>query len=434
MKNRNKFLISVMLLVNAITGCRDFDYSEIIPTTVPVIENISFNPSTGLQYGDSVTISASLSDKIQLSTLEVSIEINSEIVSSSVFRTKGTTVTWNGKMYIPLIKGVNDGPVRFRFTLTNVQGGTSSEEQEVNVVRPDFNELYLRFADGTTLLMSPDPSMPYVYVTDSASFSTSLLAKVLSHTDYSGFTWVKGEEEIVLGDEFSPFISLNDPTIIPYRVAFDAFNFRLFFIGEQLPSVKIAGVTMLPGSDGLFHGSILLSKNQILSFEGINNPIGALDPDFFTLSGQDVLFTAESGTYAIAYDPLKNFILVELENASFPDALWVTGTGMGKPTGAAQTTSGWGWDNPYQYFFCKRTGEKTFEITLYLSDGNFKFFKEKGWGGGEFRLDTGFDYISPGFVTNSDGNYVQTGEPGVYHLIIELDNEGSYRFMAQKID
>lgn len=424
----------VMIPFIFITACRDFDYSEIQPSTKPVIQNIGFTPAAGLRYGDSVTVSANLSDKVQLSTLEISLVVNNEIVSTSVFRTKGTSVQFSEKLLIPLSKGATEGPVTFQFTLTNVKGGTTLAEEHLNVGRPEFSVLYLRFADGSTIEMHPDPVTENVFVTDSGSFSNSFLGKVLSSPDYSGFTWVQGEDGITLGNEFGPFISLNDPTVMPHRIAFDAVNFRLFFIGDLLPSVKIAGVILLPAADGLFRGSVSLSKSQVVSFEGISNPTGAIDPDFFTPSGQNILFTSESGTYVLAYDPAKNFILVEQENVSFPDGLWVTGTGMGKPAPAGQTTSWWGWDNPYQYFFCKKSGEKTFKITLYMSEANFKFFKEKGWGGGEFRLDTGFDYISPGFTSNQDGNYVQTCEAGVYHLIIELSNEGSYRFMAQKIN
>jgi len=423
----------VISLILAMSGCRDFDYSEIVPSTKPVINSISFDPSAGVLYGDSVTLLASVQDKTPLSTLQVEIVINDEVVNDQSIRTKGQAVQVSQKLFIPLVKGAEDGSVTMNFTLTNVEGGETTFEQQIAIQRPQFDTLYLRMSDGSTLTMTKDPENSHLYQTEEGTFSSSITAKVLSKIDYSGFNWVGGDDGIILGDEFSSFITLNDPTVIPHRIVFDVVDFRLFFTGEQLPSVNIAGTILLPGSDGLFRGTISLTNRQEVTSEGIDNFTGAIDPDFFSLSDGKVYFEGASGQYIIAYDKTKNFILVEQANMSFPNALWVCGEGMGKPVSLGQTTSGWGWDNAYQYFFCNKVDDYTYELTVYLSGGNFKFFKEKGWGGGEFRLDTGFDYISPEFTSNGDGNYVLTSDPGIYRLIIELKTEGHYRFLAQKI-
>src|SRR5512145_2176609 len=108
MKHNYIFLLPLILLT-LLNSCRDQDYNELSPSTTPVIQSTGFEPSSGVAYGDSVTLVADLQDEVPLSTLKVQVIINDEVVHYEIIRTAGPSVQLNKQLPIPFVADAEPG-------------------------------------------------------------------------------------------------------------------------------------------------------------------------------------------------------------------------------------------------------------------------------------------------------------------------------------
>jgi len=187
--------------------------------------------------------------------------------------------------------------------------------------------------------------------------------------------------------------------------------------GKQMTLETIGGIQY-------FTLTTPFSANGTVEFSGINDLANALNPDFFSdISGNKAQFTGPAGSYRLAYNPENGFMYIDQPGATFPDALWVTGTGMGFAKEPYQTTTSWGFDTPQQCIFCKKVEDGIFQVTFYTDGFNMKFYHINTWDQGE-ENSSGYT-LTPGDLlqSTSDGNWESGAAltPGVYRITINVN-------------
>lgn len=171
-----------------------------------------------------------------------------------------------------------------------------------------------------------------------------------------------------------------------------------------------------------------INKGDDVVFGNFGGISEVLQADFFDIKSDvegRATFTGESGEYDIYYDASHGAVYVANPSASFPDALWITGSGYGHPSGVPANS--WQMAAP-NAIMCKKVAENIFESTVYLSDNfDIKTFKALDWG-----AEAGSNVFTPFpqsaidklFYATEEGNAHTTGDfkpgpgfvPGKYTL------------------
>lgn len=171
-------------------------------------------------------------------------------------------------------------------------------------------------------------------------------------------------------------------------------------IGEEAP----------PAFEATFDGTALemvgadtykvektFTQGQTINVTGISD-LGSwwIDPDFFTLQGNQLTFLPIAGKYRVTANTALKYFVVEgmigdalaTLQADGSGAVWVIGDGVGKPSVWENHV---GWDTSKGLCMAP-VGNKKYQLTVvagqtvYTDYINFKFFHQKDWGG-EFKND-----------------------------------------------
>ena len=101
----------------------------------------------------------------------------------------------------------------------------------------------------------------------------------------------------------------------------------------------------------------------------------------------------------------------------FPEALWICGTGFGRPSAPYEVTSSWNWNTPFDYAPARLVSDGVYQVTIYgqNTDGgsgfgtlDFKFFYKRGWWDAAHEIDAAqYTVTAPFFGRTDDGKYRQ---------------------------
>ena len=200
------------------------------------------------------------------------------------------------------------------------------------------------------------------------------------------------------------------------------------------PSQSIGGVAVEGGKVELS-----LTKGQTIELVGIEQT--AVDIDWFKGSGNSLTFLGPDGDYRILVQEgfLKVIPLTDGETAVFPNAIWVIGTGAGKPQGREP---GWNTGESADIPLLK-VADKTYKVTLYMTSPNFKLFEQPNWGDdntGErvwlknrYAAINGNGYLD---IPNADGNFAAGSafEEGWYTITcVDTDGTGALEVTVDKM-
>lgn len=178
---------------------------------------------------------------------------------------------------------------------------------------------------------------------------------------------------------------------------------------------------------------ITLAKGQNIAVTGIDLAAIWLDPDYFkAVDSGNLKFNAADGDYRIVYAdnwikamPLADGELATYENAK---ALWIIGTGIGKPSAAGAP----GWSTGSMDLPLALVGENTYQLTGEVVAGkDFKIFGQANWGAewgyanyGTVELGD-VAYLGGGSDGGDNGNiYIKEGVEG-YYTFTFIDRDGT---------
>ena len=429
---KNYILIMIVLAAFAFTACNDNNDNE---------KNLG-NPTIELQnqvsqafFGDSLAFTATVSDKVPLSTLKVDLYFGEEIVSSATIRTKENG-DYTGKIYIPFYVNIPNGTATLEYTLTNTHLGKVVKDVNLPISRPDFPYLILVSSDGTQYPMI-QTGIEYVYSATASFPSSDMLAyiKTPAYGD-NGNELTFGWDGSAINQGLTDNIPFASPVGGVYSITFNTQTYE----AAPFLSVKINGTEMTRSGDN-FTADLDLTPGQALDISGIGNiQDWWIDPDWFTTSGDNsqLTFKAISGKYRITADFANEWFRVEVMSGDDlatlqPDgsgAIWVIGDNIGKPS--LDNLVGWNTDNG---LCLVPEGAGKYHITLVAGTTvdaasiNFKFFYQKGWGG-EFDSPaltsaSSLVFVGDGAAQDYQGNTRDNGNLG---LLQALETGATYVF------
>ncbi|MCD7936968.1 MAG: DUF5125 domain-containing protein [Tannerellaceae bacterium] len=415
---RYKFLTVWAILSVVLFACDDDD--DVNPGN-PVIADIESAASA--HFGDSISFSAHVADdQVPLSTLKAYLYYGEEVVQEVVIRTK-TAGTYTGKIFAPFYANIPNGTATLRFALQNINMTISNVDKDIALSRPDFPYLTLETQDGEEYRMERTSLYNYAVT---AVFPQELKAfihapKVGENGSPITFGWLSGKIQED-AESWIPFSSEEDGE---YTVHF---NTQTYAAGPFI-TLTFAGEEMVMTDTDMYMVDVNLKQNEEIEVTGIpRREEWWIDPDFFkeTEDG-NFIFQPADGKYRVWADfKLKYFKVEALDGdnlATLKDngtgALWLLGDGAGKPS--ISNAPGWGGN---EGLLIPSIGDKKFRIsfvageTISISEINFKFFFQKGWGG-EFTnatLTTNSDIVFIGDGSGEDGDPLKR-DPGNLGLV-----------------
>ncbi len=141
-------------------------------------------------------------------------------------------------------------------------------------------------------------------------------------------------------------------------------NDGIFINGAKAgPSITFANqtLTLVEGNYFLYEGTMRLTKDQLVSAQGIDLKTAYCDPDVFTGAGNaNWTVIRESGDYLVRIDPFLGFIYVRNE-AGYPDVLYLDGWCWGKSDVDAHV-----WDPNTRMTLYRVGTSNVYEGTMYI--------------------------------------------------------------------
>jgi hypothetical protein len=457
MKNIH-YIIIILALVFA-SSCQDSEFRTHYPESFPSLTaSVAEN---SIQYGDSITLTADVSDTNPLSTLEVKIAVSNRLIISESIRTKGNTASITKKYHIPFGVGMPDKEkVKVYLTAINVEG-FKTEMLIDNTIgnRPEIQNLYLIPSTITSGLPTKEliltDSENLIYSVSGIEFPNKFSCYVASkktafgRVDWSGVVFGTKSGEITLVEQGEDPILVEDESLVNISsCTFDAINFRLDVAGKPFEPLTFLDVNVdltlspssLLGSDAKqFRGATLYFGQDVeVSFTGIANLSNGLAPDYFEITGENkAKFLGETGMYKAYYHIAGDYLYIEpMPTVEFPDALWICGMGMGRPSQPYAITTSWNWNTPLDYVPCRKISNGVYQATVYLENEdntegtgfgtcNFKFFHYRGWDHGE-ESSIAYTIGSPlksSAEAGNVGNWRGSDVPfkGVYRITLDVN-------------
>ncbi len=429
MKKWINLTLTVFLTFILVT-CKDDRKLVTYPESYPVFEEARVDQPT-ITYGDSISMTVTVSDEVTpLSTLEVQVVVNKEVVTSESIRTAGHSSTVEREYVIPFVaKRPNNEPVKIYLSSINVDGYTTDTILANTIaLRPEIKDLWLVPEKGATYKLDLVDPENYIFHANGLSFGNSvsylLATKVdkFKRVDWTGMVFGDLGEGIQLVDS-SAFIMNSDPSLVGISdFTFDAYNFTTEVGGKLLVPVTSLDIDAdlspeVLASENFRTGNVYFGTGQEVTFTGLGDLATSLPPDYFDVTGDSTaVFLGDSAIYKAKYYIAEDYLYVEPQpDVVYPDAMWICGTGFGKPAPPYEVTSSWNWNTPFDYAPCRRLSEGKYQVTIYGknddTDGNgfgsldFKFFFQRNWGTPEQEIDaSGYTVTDPFFGRTDEGN------------------------------
>lgn len=449
-------LFAILFIVNA---CQETEFRTHYPESTPTMT--ASVAESSIQYGDSITLTAEISDPNPLSTLEVKIAVSNKLIISETIRTKGNSANIQKRYHIPFGIGMPDKEkVKVYLTATNVEGFKAEQVIESTVGnRPPMQRLYLIPSTITSglstkeLVLSDPDNLIYsvrgIEFPNTFNCYISTKKTAFGRVDWSGIVFGMKNGEITIIEQGGDPIAVQDESLVNIlSCTFDAINFKLDVDGKLLEPITYLDVnvdlaaspsSLLGGDASKFRGAtIYFGKDVEVTIAGIANLTNGLAPDYFAVTGANTAkFLGETGMYKAYYHIAGDYLYIEpMPTVAFPDALWICGTGIGRPSAPYATTTSWNWNTPLDYVPCRKIANGVYQATVYLENEdneegngfgtcNFKFFHYRGWDHGE-ESSVGYTVDAPlkssteaGNVGNWRGSDVAF--KGVYRITLDMN-------------
>ena len=182
-----KNLIKILLIAPAaffMVQCEEEERLVTYPESYPVFDQAQVTEST-IMYGDSISFSASISDQTPLSTLEVQVVVNNEVVTAETIRTKGNSADINRRYGVPFVANRPDNArVKVYLSSINVDGYTTDTILSTTVARrPEINEIWIVPKTGKSNKLSLVDSVNLIYYADELPYGQTFTYRLATKVD-----------------------------------------------------------------------------------------------------------------------------------------------------------------------------------------------------------------------------------------------------------
>ncbi|MDR1371313.1 MAG: DUF5125 domain-containing protein [Dysgonamonadaceae bacterium] len=383
---------------------------------------------------DSVPFSVTVNADYPMNSVRIQFYSNNEKVSERIIPVNKSE-TCSGKLYVPFVKGIDDGISEVRIIAKNKNFDYSTKSVSLQIVRPKFPYLTLKTAYGD-FRMEQVPGELYKYAVDYA-FPVQEFSGIIEAPAYgdNGNSFYFGG--LTVKENALPVDSILFLTDLPvgelYTVSFDIRSYDI----EPFVKPSFDGVEFPDYADGLAVVEKDFIQDRQIQIRGfLDIAEWWIDPTFFdTDADGSYKFRAANGKYRVTADsnlkffriePMNGNVLADFDPVAKTGGLWVNG-GIGdmgnlpNPLGIpSYETNACLWD-PAKSFAMAPMGNGIYQVKL-ISEMTI-------------RQSTSGNTVGIAFYQNSRSlnnpvmlNLVQTlyGNPGV-----EDSSGGSERFMLK---
>lgn len=463
-----------------IVSCQEQQLMVTYPDSTPKIDTAVVT-ETQITYGDSIHVKVAVSDDVApLSTLYLEVKVNDDLVIYETIRTKGNASSVKRAYWIPFVANrPDDADIKVKLIETNVSGTTKDTIVSTTKCKRPLN----KNLDGTPILITDYYVVPdfgqgtsaklirtspdsLVYKASGLLYKNNFRYKIATkidkfkRIDWTGMVFGKVGTGIGLINSTGESLSITDGTLVGISIfSFDALNFTAKVGGKLLEPVKTLDViadlpakpeTLIANTD-FRGGNIYFGENVEVTFTGIAGSLANnISPDYFQVTGTNTAkFLGKTGLYKAYYLTTANYLYIEPQpEAIYPDALWICGTGFGRPqtpysvTASTDLKTDWKWDSPLEYYPCRLVSSGIYQVTLYCKnepgkdkDGkvttygklDFKYFHKRGWWDGHEEWASKYTVSAPFLgpvITNGNVNVLsETVVDGVYRFTLNQNDK-----------
>lgn len=443
MKSIYKNLLCGLFVSLLFASCEEEDSRVVYPHSTPVIESAEINPAS-FTYGDSVTITAKVSDPVTpLSTLEMKMIVNDVLVATQVIRTKDNSDEVSAKFKVLYASELPDNAnVEVRLTLINVEGDkTLGSIEGLTGKRTYHDKLFLVLDDGSVITLKPDGTKSDKYLSPEIKLKSNKIRYKIAEkitaenqVDFSGYVWGLRGGSIQLIDETGDYITTTN-TDIDYvtQATFDTYGFKTTIVGAKLNPNDLlldnfGDATV--DNEAFKTLSRSFEKNQEVSlFDDLADANIVYDMNYFErIAGDKIKFVGETGSYTMYYSATRKFAILDPTDRAYPNVLLAAGQGLGHPSKLKPgATTKWDFNAPMQCIVFRKVGADVYQGIVYVDAAtttNFKFFENRSWANEKKSTD----YTMPALlakdsdVGKTDGNwYIAAGaKSGNYKITVNL--------------
>lgn len=381
-----------------LSSCEEEDSRKVYPHSTPVIESASINPGI-FTYGDSVTITAKVSDNVTpLSTLEMKMIVNDVLVATQTIRTPGNKADISAKFKVAYAAELADNAdVEVLLTLINVEGDkTQGNITGLKGKRTYYNKLYLVLDNGEVFPLTPQSEKSDKYQSANVKIKSNniryRIAEKLTaenQIDFSGRVWGYKGGAIQLIDETGDYITTTSANVdYITQIVFDNYKFATTLVGSKLnPNDLIldnfGDVTV--SNEAFKKLSRTFDKNQdVTLFEELASTDIVYNMDYFERTADDkVKFIGDAGTYDLYYSASRKIMIVDpAGNRAYPNVLLACGEGLGYPSKVKpEAHTVWDFNAPLQAIIFRKVATDTYQATVFFdaSKASFKPFENRDW-------------------------------------------------------
>jgi hypothetical protein len=423
--------VLIVLLTGCLTACKDDRILVTYPESHPVFDLAQVEEAT-ITYGDSITLNVSVSDDgTPLSTLEIMVVVNNEIVTSESVRTKGNSSDVSRKYYVPFVANRPDNePVKVYLSSVNVDGYTTDTILSATTAnRPEINDIWLVPTVGKSARLTLIDEENLIYYAEGLAFGNTMTCRLATKVDkffkvdWTGLVFGKTDDGIGLIDQDGDPLVITDESLVGIsKFTFDALKFTVEAGGKLLEPVTSLDIdndlsVMVMASENFMGGNVYFGEGLEVTFTGLTNLPNSLPPDYFEVTGENTaVFLGNTAIYKAYYYIDGNYLYVEPQpDVIYPEAMWVCGTGFGRPSTPYEITSSWNWNTPFDYAPCRLVSTGVYQLTIYgkntddEGDGfgsfDFKFFFKRGWWDAAHEIDAAqYTLTAPFFGRTDTGN------------------------------
>jgi len=278
---------------------------------------------------------------------------------------------------------------------------------------------------------------------NSVTFRIATKLDKFNRVDWSGIVFGQVGDGLGIIDPTGDPIYLERPDLVGIsEMTFDAFAFTVEGGGKLLEPVTTLDIQtdlapLVMASSDFRGGNIYFGQDVEITFSGLTELTNSLPPDFFEITGENTaVFTAPSAIYKAYYYVDGNYLYVEPQpDVIYPEALWVCGTGFGRPSSPYETTSSWNWNTPFDYAPAIRIGDGIYQLTIFgrnqdddangFGSFDFKFFFKRGWWDAAHEIDAASYAVTEPFFGRTDTgntgnvNAGTTAFEGVFRITLD---------------
>jgi hypothetical protein len=297
----------------------------------------------------------------------------------------------------------DNAPVKVYLTSINVDGFTADTIlNTTTVMRPVINELWMVPVTGETFKLTLIDSINLIFHTTGMTHGQKveyfLATKInkFERVDWTGLVFGMTDDGIGFTKSNKDFITDEDPTLIGIsEITFDAIKLTRTVGGRLLEPVTTLDINtdlnpMIMAGENFRGNNVFFGTDVEVTFTGLTDLTNSLAPDYFEITGENTArFVGPTAIYKAYYLIDGNYLYVEPQpGVVHPEAMWVCGTGLGRPSSPFVTTTSWNWNTPFDYVPCMKVSDGIYQFTAYMKntpDGtgtgtlDFKFFYQRGW-------------------------------------------------------